>query len=369
MIVEALFLLAQSEIGGVPVKPDPVDVFVAKEDGVFEYRIPALAVSNQGTLIAVCDGRMRRRGDLPNDINLVMKKSRDLGASWGPLTTIRDYPDWEGAGDPALLCDTDTGHLWCAYDYGVPASAKDRKRWLALQLMVSEDEGETWSDPVDLTVRLKPAGFDYLVVGPGAGTQLRDGTLVFPTYMRREDGELLSQLVYSRDHGKTWLLGPNTGVGTGEPTLVEREDGSLLMNMRTIKRVGHRLQCVSEGLDQPWSPVRGIPELIAPGCMASFARWTGPGEGDGQNRVLFCNPAHETERRNLLVRLSYDEGETWPVAKTIEKGPVSYSCLAVLKDKTVGLLYEGEHNRKDGVKRIRFVRFDLSWLTDGADSL
>ena len=368
MIAGWLLVLAASQMGGAPVKPNPVDVFVSKEDGVYEYRIPALAVSNQGTLIAVCDGRMRRRGDLPNDINLVMKQSLDQGETWGPLITIRDYPDWEGAGDPALLCDRDTGCLWCAYDYGVPASAKNRKRWLALHVMASEDEGKTWSEPTDLTVRLKPAGFDYLVVGPGAGMQLGDGSLVFPTYMRREDGELLSQLVYSRDHGKTWKLGPNTDVGTGEPTLVEREDGSLLMNMRTIKRVGHRLWCVSQGLDREWSPVRGIPELIAPGCMASFVQWTSPRDGGDKSRLLFSNPAHEKERRNLVVRLSYDEGGTWPVSKVIDEGSVSYSCLTILKDKTVGLLYEGEHSRGEGVERIQFVRFDLAWLTEGEDS-
>jgi sialidase-1 len=66
---------------------------------------------------------------------------------------------------------------------------------------------------------------------------------------------------------------------------------------------------------------------------------------------------------NGTVRLSYDEGESWPVSRTVYPGSFAYSCLTVLPDGTVGLLYE-----RDDYGKITFARFDLAWLTNGQDS-
>ena len=78
--------------------------------------------------------------------------------------------------------------------------------------------------------------------------------------------------------------------------------------------------------------------------------------------LLFANPASSYRNRvNLTVRLSFDDGATWPVARTVHPGPSAYCCLTVLQDGTVGLLYEcGDEEPYEG---ISFARFSLDWLS------
>lgn len=67
----------------------------------------------------------------------------------------------------------------------------------------------------------------------------------------------------------------------------------------------------------------------------------------------------------MSVKLSYDEGKTWPMEKLIHPGPSSYSSLVRLPDGDVGLVYEGgqQHRRE----WIRFARISLEWLTERKD--
>jgi len=66
----------------------------------------------------------------------------------------------------------------------------------------------------------------------------------------------------------------------------------------------------------------------------------------------------------MTVRLSRDGGRTWPVARLLHEGPAAYSSLAVLRDKTIGLLYE--RGEAQPYERIAFARFNLRWLTGNA---
>ena len=106
--------------------------------------------------------------------------------------------------------------------------------------------------------------------------------------------------------------------------------------------------------------------LIEPVCQASFLRYTNA-ESDGKNRLLFSNPATKTDRDRVTVRLSYDEGETWPVSKLLYEGKSAYSSLAVLPDRTIACLYERGVGRYS--ENLYFARFTLDWLTDGTDQL
>jgi sialidase-1 len=85
--------------------------------------------------------------------------------------------------------------------------------------------------------------------------------------------------------------------------------------------------------------------------------------GYAKNRLLFSNASSVTGRRNLAVRISYDEGKTWSEGKVIEEGFSAYSSLSILKDGSIGILYEPGHDS------VRFARFTLEELTDGKDSL
>jgi sialidase-1 len=358
------------------------DLFVSGTEGSKFYRIPALATSNKGTLIAVCDARIERWNDAPNNIDLAMKRSFDNGKTWTPLKIIADYPGEEAAGDPSLLIDRQTGTIWLFFDYIIPKEgftpemlkdfkvAEDYDKWRKIWLyaMKSDDDGETWSKPIDLTF-LKNPDWDYLVAAPGNGIQTKNGRLIMPTYSSQSHLTISAcQTVYSDDHGKTWKIGNSIGEYNGEPQIVELEDGTLMMNMRQVKQLGHRMYTLSKDEGINWTAP--VDELTLPepgfGCMASFIRLSAIKDGDSKNRILFSNPGTAKGREKLTVRVSYDEGKTWQNSKLFYEGPSGYSSMTVLPDGSIGMLYEtGE---KFLLEKIAFARFNVAWLTEGKDS-
>jgi len=346
-------------------EPQHIDVFISGEDGVCEYRIPALVVTNEGTLVAVCDARVDRPGDAPNNIDLVMKRSFDNGRTWTPMQLIRRYPGDEAACDPCMLMDRDTDTIWVFYDYAVPAADHPEGRILKLQAMKSEDEGETWSEPVDLAAQLKDSTWLAIYAGPGMGIQMRSGRLVAPVYTRRLDSEESScHVVYSDDHGETWQIGQGVGRHLNEDQVVELADGSLLMNMRRADEKLCRVVAISNDGGQSWCEPRDDEALIDPHCQGTFIRFTDKRDGHPLDRLLFANAGSTGERTNGTVRVSYDEGKTWPVVRTIWEGSFAYSCLTALPDNSIGLLHE-----RDDYGKVTFARFTLEWLTDDRDHL
>ena len=339
-------------------------VFISGEDGVTEYRIPSLVVSNKRTLIAICDARVDQRGDAPNNIDLVMKRSFDLGRTWTPMRRIVAFPGQEAACDPCTLVDRETGTIWVFYDYAVPHDTLPLKRHIMFHAIRSDDDGETWSDPLDLTSELVKPDWYYLAAAPGMGIQARGGRLIAPTYSVRRDAPSQSHMLSSDDHGGTWHLSAGVGGSNDECQVVELSDGTLMINMRQPREKGCRGVAVTADGGETWSDTVDDSALVEPGCQASFVRYTDTRDGDSKNRLLFANPAYATERVCMTVRLSYDEGKTWPVSRAIHPGPSAYSCLTVLPDRAIGLLYE-----RDGYNQIAFARFTLEWLTRGKDAL
>jgi sialidase-1 len=357
------------------------DLFVGGTEGSAFYRIPALATTNKGTLIAVCDARIERWNDAPNNIDLAMKRSFDMGKTWTPIKIIADYPGEEAAGDPSLLIDRQTGTIWLFFDYIVPKEgfkpemlkdfkvAEDYDKWRTIWLyaMKSDNDGETWSKPIDLTY-LKNPEWDYLVAAPGNGIQLKSGRLIMPTYSSQSHLTVSAcQTVYSDDHGKTWQIGNSVGEYNGEPQIVELEDGTLMMNMRQVKQKGHRMYTLSKDEGLNWSEPIDETALPEPGfgCMASFIRLTSKKDDDSKNRILFSNPGTAKGREKLTVRVSYDEGKTWQISKVLYEGPSGYSSMTVLRDGSIGMLYET--GKKSLLEKIVFARYNLTWLTDGKD--
>jgi len=116
---------------------------------------------------------------------------------------------------------------------------------------------------------------------------------------------------------------------------------------------------------ETWSEVVEDSNLIEPRCQGSIQMYTDARAHD-KSRLLFSNPA-SLERKNMTVRLSYDEGRSWPVAKQLHAGPAAYSCLTVLPDLTAACLYERGESK--AYEKITFARFSLGWLTDGRDAV
>jgi sialidase-1 len=363
--------------GAMAAEPQQQDVFVARRNGYHTYRIPALIVTTNKTLLAFCEGRKKSRSDT-GDIDLLLKRSTDGGQTWSEQQAVWD----DGAntcGNPCPVVDEQTGTIWLLLTHNPgntrEAQIKERKAGGTRTVWVSrsDDDGKTWTAPTNITGSTKDTAWDWYATGPGVGIQIQHGRhrgrLVIPcdhscrntgqpgSDPAAEDG---SHVIYSDDHGQTWKLGGLAHPQMNESQVIELADGKggLLLNMRTTSKANRRGQSLSHDGGQTWTAPEFQPELVEPRCQASILRYNWPA-GEEPGRILFSNPAG-TGRTNLTVRVSRDDGKTWPVARTLHEGPAAYSCLTVLPDQSIGCLYEC--GRTNAYEKISFARFTLSWL-------
>jgi sialidase-1 len=370
LLAALLGLLPAVAPSGEPKGVQRVDVFVSGKDGYHTFRIPAVVVSRKGTLLAFCEGRKNSRSDT-GDIDLVLRRSNDGGKTWGPLQVIADVgPDTIGNPCPVVERESGTIFLPLTRNLGNETEKVIRdgtsKGGRSVWLMKSTDDGATWSKPVEITKSVRRDNWTWYATGPGCGIQLKSGRLVIPC-----DHNLLgtrarhSHVIYSDDRGSTWKIGGVLGENTNECQVIERANGTLLINMRSYHGKNRRAVATSTDGGLTWSEVRLDETLVEPVCQASLLRYT-LATDRGKDRLLFSNPA-SSKREKMTVRLSYDEGKTWPVAKVLHAGPAAYSALAVLPDGRIGCLYE--RGAKSAYERITFARFALEWLTEGKDRL
>ena len=351
-------------------------LFIKGRGGYNNYRIPALLTTQAGTLLAFCEGR---EGGDSSDIDLLLRRSEDGGKTWSRKQVVWDQGR-NVCGNPCPVQDRDTGIIWLlltwndSTDSGKKLHGGTAKDTRHVYVCSSEDDGRTWSKPIEITATTKRKNWWWYATGPGVGIQLRHGPhkgrLVIPCDHTDKDGHA-SHIIYSDDHGKSWQLGGLVSGGCNECQVVELADGKLMLNMRMQENGrGKRGVAMSNDGGQTWSKLKLDPVLIEPVCQASFLRYT-LASTNSKNRLLFSNPASSPpsgktrgDRINMTVRLSYDEGMTWPVSKLLHDDPSAYSCLAVLPDGDIGCLYEGGETRYG---EIVFARFSLEWLTDGKD--
>ena len=371
-------LLAAVIASVVAVRAEPAltDVFVAGQDGYHTYRIPALVVTTNGTALAFCEGRKNSRSDT-GDIDLLLKRSTDGGKTWGDQQVI--WSDAENTcGNPAPVVDQTTGTIWLLMTWNDGADkeaaigyqkARDTRRVFVTH---SADDGLTWTKPQEITSSVKKSDWGWYATGPGNGIQLtrgnHQGRLVIPANHSAvgASAQMMtrSHVIFSDDHGATWQLGGIEDEKTNESTVVELADGSLLHNMRSYHKKNRRAVATSKDAGATWSPVKLDNALIEPVCQASILRGTWPADGT-KSRILFSNPA-SVKRENLTVRVSYDEGATWPVSKVIYAGPAAYSGLTVLPDESIACLFEC--GKKNAYETISLARFPLDWLEGDPDS-
>ena len=341
--------------------PPHVEVFPSGEGGYHTYRIPALIVSAKGTLLAFSEGRKGSSSDT-GDIDLFLRRSFDNGATWEPARVIADDGP-NTIGNPCPVVDRDTGTIWLLLTHNLGEDtepqimARTGKGTRTVWVMKSTDDGATWTKPVEITATTKDPGWTWYATGPGVGIQTRGGRLVIPCdHAVASTGAWRSHAIYSDDHGTTWRLGGVLGEPTNECQVAELSDGSLLMNMRSYHGKSRRAIAFSKDGGLTWSPETLDPALVEPICQASLARLP-----DG--RLLFSNPADPEKRNKMTIRLSSDEGKTWPVARLLWAGTSMYSCLAPLPDGSIGNLYE---RVAGGRYTISYARFGLEWLANGS---
>ena len=356
--------------------PEHTVLYRSGDAGSRYYRIPALVTTTEGTLLAVADRRNDSQKDLPNLIDLVVRRSTDNGRTWGPQIVIARHTPQTGYGDAALVVDRTTGDILCIHASGCGLWASTAEQPLDINISRSSDDGVTWSAPERITPQIYGPGCDNpasatlsgLFAGSGRALQLRDGTLLFAVaahHTGRKWPPLCNYVCQSDDGGRTWRLLPAPASECGdESKLAELADGSWLISIRNPDR-GCRRYALSHDRGRTWSEVREWRDLPDPACNGDLLRYSLRSEGSSRNRLLHSIPADTARRRNVSVALSYDEGGTWPVRKSIWEGESAYSALTRLSDGSVGLLSEVA----DGANgyRICFTRLTIDWLTDGAD--
>ncbi|MFH5833662.1 exo-alpha-sialidase [Halalkalibaculum sp. DA384] len=348
------------------------------QNGVHTYRIPGLVTTNSGTLIAAYDIRYDNSSDLQGDIDVGISRSFDKGQTWQPMQIIMDRGEWggrpeeeNGVGDPSILVDRETGTIWVAglWTHGMPG----QRAWDAsgpglspeatgqFLLVKSEDDGETWSEPINITRQIKKPEWQLLLQGPGRGITMSDGTLVFPAQFRDADGMPYSTIIYSKDHGKTWNIGTGAKSNTTEAQVAELSDGSLMLNMRD-NRGGSRSVYTTEDLGRTWTRhPTSRSALKEPVCMASLIHFPHLEGVTGKHCLLFSNPDSREARKNMTIKMSRDDGMSWPENRQVllngNRG-FGYSCLTAVDEQTVGILYEG-------VRELYFQKVRISELSDG----
>lgn len=325
-------------------------LFVSGEQGYDTYRIPALAALPDGTVLAFCEGRRNSASDT-GDIDLLVKRSNDQGATWSAQQIVWDDGP-NTCGNPAPVVDTETGTVWLLMTWNrgddaepeiIAQTSRDTRRVFVTS---STDSGRTWQVPREITADVKQSDWTWYATGPGSGIQIQQGPcrgrlVVACDHIEAPGGHYYSHIIYSDDHGASWQLGgrsPRPQVN--ECQVAELPSGRLLLNMRNYDRAQHcRQRAVSADGGATWQDQRFDPALIEPICHGALVRSTWPSSAD-RSVLVFSNPASREQRVNLTLRVSVDEGETWPVARVLHAGPSAYSDLAVLGNGEIACLYE-----------------------------
>ena len=210
--------------------------------------------------------------------------------------------------------------------------------------MKSVNEGTSWDLPKEITAEVKLPNWTWYATGPGSGIQIlggkyKDRLVIASDHIEAVTKKYYSHTIYSDDHGATWELGGSTPLDqVNECELVELSDHRLLLNMRNYDRqMSSRQLAYSDDGGESWKDMHHHESLIEPICQASTLRF----DLEGQVYVLFANPADTKSRVNMTVRVSSDDGKSWPMVKQIFPGPSAYSDLTPIDGKNIGILYEG----------------------------
>ncbi|ACL41342.1 Exo-alpha-sialidase [Pseudarthrobacter chlorophenolicus A6] len=349
--------------------------------GYRQYRIPALAVTTHGTVLAAYDGRPNL-DDLPSPIDLLIRRSTDSGQTWGGQEVVRSGTGLEGLGDPSLLVDAETGRIFLFHAAGTRAGFFESATGMApddpaiqhTDLSWSDDDGVTWQHR-RLTAELKgssPAGRDVtgIFAAAGQGIQIHAGPFtgrLVQQFVLLCGGEIMAASAYSDNYGERWTLGEFISAGThgaapNENKVTALDDGRLLLHSRATPR---RLAATSTDGGHSWSPLAPVEDLPDPSDNGSLTRFDGLPSvmdyaGTATDQWLLATNNRDTAlRRNTVLGLSPDNGSTWPAGLVLCAGSSAYSTATRLPDGNIGVLYE-----RQGYREIVFASIPAAQLTD-----
>jgi len=329
------------------------------------YRIPSLVVTAKGTVLAFAEGR-NDRGDA-GDIDVVLKRSEDAGKTWSTEQVVWN-DELNTCGNPCPVVDSETSRiwLWMTWNYGMDGEkaiiTKTAKFTRKPYLCFSDDDGKTWSKPVDMSGTCKVAGWGWYATGPGFGIQVKNGkykgSLIIPANHSYDDpsGKVRNgpygygaHVLISDDHGVTWRMSEPIKPDCNESQVIELSDGTLLMNMRSYAGKHSRAISLSHDGGATWDPITFDYQLVESVCQASILNY---GNYKGKHYSLFSNPAVPVGRTHMTIKISDNDCHSWSASKLVYDGPSAYSCLTKLPNGNIGLLYEA--GTKSAYETIQF---------------
>lgn len=396
-----IFWLPLASLWASEPRLEKVDLFTSGELGYSLYRIPGIVVSTRGNVLAYCEARKTASSDW-GSIDIILRRSVDGGQTWLPqqrivhvdgelpvnpvaVTKNLDRPGDNTANNPVAIVDRESGSIHFLYCL----------EYMRCFYMRSEDEGATWTDPVEITKTFEGfrSQYDWKVIatGPGHGIQLAStafkGRLVVPVWLSLGTGghahrPSVTSTIFSDDHGQTWRRGdiavPHTAevVHPNETAAVQLSDGRVMLNVRNESRDHRRVTVTSPDGATGWTKARFDEGLVEPICMAGIVR-VRDSLPNRPGLIAFSNPhnlkrndgreaaGQSRDRVNLSIKLSDDDGRSWFVQRTLEPGFSGYSDLAVLADGTILCFYErgstdGKSSYRTGLLTV--ARFNEDWV-------
>lgn len=334
-------------------------VFVPTSDDCRFYRIPAMVVDRDGNLLVAADRRYESNGDLGNHkIDVAIRKSMDGGRTWSPQCIIAKGDGQSavcfGYGDPALAV-APSGRIICImaagrnnYFYGMRN----------MGITMSDDNGTTWTPVCELTASsfrdathdlTDSLGFWSIFTTSGRGLTTSNGTIMFAANTLKQSGTYASDcyLLSSGDEGESWQLGPALAFAEGdESKLVEMKDGKLLLSVR---RRGARGFNIGSPDGSRWEQQWNNGDINnGNACNADILRYS-------PDILLHTYLKHPTDRANLMLAMSNDEGRSWHDIMNIQPGGAAYSTMVKLPNGDVAILFEDESYSADNGYALTFV--------------
>jgi sialidase-1 len=351
---------------------DKITVFQSGTDGYHTFRIPVIVKAKNGDLLAFAEGRKNGGGD-EGDIDIVMKRSADNGATWSAMQLVQD--EWSNPtahvtiGNPApvvdLLDPQHPGRIWLPF-------CRNNSR---VFMTYSDDNGATWSNRTEITSTAKEPSWGWYATGPVHGIQLTRGAnagrLIIPSDHRvSATGGWGAHILYSSDHGQTWQIGAADSpleshpLHPNESVAVELIDGRVYVNARDQNGTDPATRSVAYSSDGGLTfdaPFVAEPNITTPVVQNSALRFKARDEGDPRNILVYSAPGSATARRDLKILTSFDEGTTWNVETLLHEGPTAYSDMVKLDGNKIGVIYEAGDKLYD---QILFAPLDLSHLLE-----